>query len=353
MPTNMPAMQGSAWLTQPIKDLVKNWKVDIASFLEDYVHEIEMVTISFDGGQTNLNFAEAALVIQGSACVYSRKVEYLYTLVYQMLDLLTTRKKKQQSSANSDGNHDNDASQLETTHHDEFLSLDDIPEKDTLDMKEDEMTQNTVHVIFRTPISLVPLAESEKGTTPLLSPTGEVLGNKSDFRLNTCSVHHQGIMLLDVTHLRLIETKPEEPNPGDLFSNTIADNTVRLACEAGGTDDLDMKNASDGGATMVGDCNDDLFDDDDPMVGILRDDEQVTVKVEPPVQTRQLRDRCSLRKQVQATPPKPAVNVYEPLDAYQADHIPEKPFKKGRTARIPLALQKAKSKRMPRTAAQS
>jgi len=28
-----------------------------------------------------MNFAEAALLIQGSACVYGRKVEYLYSLV--------------------------------------------------------------------------------------------------------------------------------------------------------------------------------------------------------------------------------------------------------------------------------
>ena len=36
--------------------------------------QIEQLAFSFDGGVTNLNFAEAALLIQGSACVYSRKV---------------------------------------------------------------------------------------------------------------------------------------------------------------------------------------------------------------------------------------------------------------------------------------
>lgn len=30
--------------------------------------------ITFDGGNTRLNFAEAALLIQGSACIYSKKV---------------------------------------------------------------------------------------------------------------------------------------------------------------------------------------------------------------------------------------------------------------------------------------
>ena len=39
-----------------------------------------------------MNFAEAALVIQGSACVYSKKVEYLYSLVYQTLDLIASKR---------------------------------------------------------------------------------------------------------------------------------------------------------------------------------------------------------------------------------------------------------------------
>jgi condensin-2 complex subunit H2 len=39
--------------------------------------QLEKVTISFDGGLTTMNFAEAAMVIQGSVCVYSKKVKKL------------------------------------------------------------------------------------------------------------------------------------------------------------------------------------------------------------------------------------------------------------------------------------
>lgn len=57
-----------------------------------------------------MNFAEAALLIQGSTCVYSKKVgmphtrlfimlltycvkvEYLYGLVYQTLDLIASKR---------------------------------------------------------------------------------------------------------------------------------------------------------------------------------------------------------------------------------------------------------------------
>jgi hypothetical protein len=36
--------------------------------------QLDEMCISFDGGKTTLNFAEAALLIQGSACIYSKKV---------------------------------------------------------------------------------------------------------------------------------------------------------------------------------------------------------------------------------------------------------------------------------------
>lgn len=43
-------------------------------FLLFYVLQLDQISISFDGGKTTMNFIEAALVIQGSACIYSRKV---------------------------------------------------------------------------------------------------------------------------------------------------------------------------------------------------------------------------------------------------------------------------------------
>lgn len=36
-----------------------------------------------------LNFAEAALVIQNTSAIYSRKVEYLYALVFQVLEYIS------------------------------------------------------------------------------------------------------------------------------------------------------------------------------------------------------------------------------------------------------------------------
>lgn len=38
------------------------------------VLQLDQICISFDEGKTTMNFIEAALLIQGSACVYSKKV---------------------------------------------------------------------------------------------------------------------------------------------------------------------------------------------------------------------------------------------------------------------------------------
>ena len=49
----------------------------VISFYLNYVSsllQLDKIAISFDGGKTTMNFAEAALLIQGSACVYSKKV---------------------------------------------------------------------------------------------------------------------------------------------------------------------------------------------------------------------------------------------------------------------------------------
>lgn len=46
--------------------MADNWNIDVAAELEEYLEDLESVMISFDGGKSNLNFAEAALMIQVS-----------------------------------------------------------------------------------------------------------------------------------------------------------------------------------------------------------------------------------------------------------------------------------------------
>jgi Condensin II complex subunit CAP-H2 or CNDH2, N-terminal/Condensin II complex subunit CAP-H2 or CNDH2, C-term len=85
----------------------------------------------------SLNFSEAALVLQNSSSVYSRKVEYLYNLVLQVHEELITNSG---SKNDKDGNNSNRKTALdfeleEFTNYDEhmqFLLLDDVlPTDDT------------------------------------------------------------------------------------------------------------------------------------------------------------------------------------------------------------------------------
>ena len=86
----VPLYLGSSLLY--FRDLAGNWNIDVASELEEYIDDLHNIQIDFVDGETNLNFAEAALLIQGSACIYSKKVEFLHALVYKTLEMLAQRK---------------------------------------------------------------------------------------------------------------------------------------------------------------------------------------------------------------------------------------------------------------------
>lgn len=91
-------------LLQPMCDLTKIWKVDLVAQLSQYLQELDQLCISVNGGKPTMNFTEAAQLIQGSACVYSKKVDYLYSLVYHALDFISGKKlDKQLSSIREDG----------------------------------------------------------------------------------------------------------------------------------------------------------------------------------------------------------------------------------------------------------
>ena len=96
-----------AHLLQPIRDLALNWDIDVASALEDYLEDLDQLSIALgpalksavlpggeddgeeESGTNSINFAEAALLIQGSALIYSKKVEFLHQLVMKALELLS------------------------------------------------------------------------------------------------------------------------------------------------------------------------------------------------------------------------------------------------------------------------
>ncbi|KAM3832681.1 condensin-2 complex subunit H2 isoform 2-T2 [Vipera latastei] len=185
---------------QPIRDLTKNWEVDVATQLGEYLEELDQICISFDGGKTTMNFIEAALLIQGSACIYSKKVEYLYTLVYQALDFISNKKReKQPTSISADGTDGDAGAASAEEEEEEFLSLDDIQQasRTNMDLRDDQQ-HHTVPVVPLTPMALVPPEDSDKKDNPLFSRKGELLASRKDFRMNTCTPHNGGLFMLDL-----------------------------------------------------------------------------------------------------------------------------------------------------------
>ncbi|KAG8369897.1 hypothetical protein BUALT_Bualt14G0061200 [Buddleja alternifolia] len=101
---NLQSSSGRFFQTvQPLRDLQSNWTVDLAKNLEEYLLKICSGEISGgdDDALISVNFAEAALLLQGSVQVYSRKVEYLYSLVLHALEFISQKSQEDQAASAS------------------------------------------------------------------------------------------------------------------------------------------------------------------------------------------------------------------------------------------------------------
>ncbi|GAX84106.1 hypothetical protein CEUSTIGMA_g11529.t1 [Chlamydomonas eustigma] len=193
-------------LLKPIKDLSENWTLDIAKELDEYLGHLDRTGFSFDGGPS-LDFAEAALLIQSSACVYSKKVEYLHSLVYQALEVVRTKKRKEASGEDGaeegmpEGEGMNGAAPSRArngrnrSHHDEDDSIEaflaageDLVECTDIDLDVDAISAAPVY--RRAPAILLALEDG----------CGYGSGGDGDsglYRLSHCHVHISGALLLD------------------------------------------------------------------------------------------------------------------------------------------------------------
>ncbi|XP_019102253.1 PREDICTED: condensin-2 complex subunit H2 [Camelina sativa] len=114
---------------QPERDLVANWEVDLSEKLEEYLLKIctGEITGNEEDGQIPVNFAEAALLLQGSVQVYSKKVEYLYNLVLRTLEFLSKQREQEQSKDTSNEAGASSSRQVDEEENDLFWNVDDIP----------------------------------------------------------------------------------------------------------------------------------------------------------------------------------------------------------------------------------
>ncbi|NWR94297.1 CNDH2 protein, partial [Furnarius figulus] len=321
-------------LLQPIRDLTKNWEVDVAAQLGEYLEELDQICISFDNGKTTMNFMEAALLIQGSACIYSRKVEYLYMLVCQTLDCISNKKReKLPTSLGPDGQ---DVDATFTDKQEQFLSLDDIQDTSqaSVDMKTDQQP-SAVNIVPLTPMSLVPVEEMEKKENPLLSRKGELLASRKDFRMNTCTPHSTGAFLLELAGLS--PTQLQEQHLGSL----------RRATGAPGSGPHTEHPSSNAPPIRALSFSEEIGaagpDDDDDVPGSLGDDVEMTPApkehIEAQRSTSQTRGYILRERPPSQDPKAHSKEVPDPwqsLDPFGDSE--EKPFRKGRPFLVPQGL---------------
>ncbi|XP_004084079.1 condensin-2 complex subunit H2 [Oryzias latipes] len=293
-----------AHLLQPIRELTKNWDVDVASQLNDYLDELDEMCITFDGGKTRLNFAEAALLIQGSACIYSKKVELLHHLVFQTLEFISEKNKKRSQEAETEksggsrmtSNRDDDGQDM-------FSPLD-------LDQSQNWHQSGLSTTVVVTPLppeSLIPPESQEKQKLPLISVKGEVLCSQRDFRINLFFPGEGGVVLLRLRSALELDLHPANFLHQD--SSVDASMGADVPPEAGE------------------DCRPEDRSDQDPEQHVDRHQAGSGVR-----EKRQI--FAEERPQQDAPPP---VNVWTLHDPY-AVLAHDKPFRMGRCYRVPHGL---------------
>ncbi|XP_060021614.1 condensin-2 complex subunit H2 isoform X4 [Lagenorhynchus albirostris] len=342
-----------AHLLQPIRDLTKNWEVDVAAQLGEYLEELDQICISFDEGKTTMNFIEAALLIQGSACVYSKKVEYLYSLVYQALDFISGKKRaKQLSCEREDGPIGDAGSRAPQEVEYEFLSLDDLSDsRANVDLRSDQAPSETL-IVPLLPMALVAPDEMEKCNNPLYSCRGEVLASRKDFRMNTCAPHPRGAFMLEPVGMS--PTGALLPRNQKEASGRAEEQPVEVSvCRS----PVPLLSASqEPGTTPEG-----------PVPGGGGEEEDTEWAAEPPeasapevpMEPQEPRSpeqsaaqprRCALREQREAL--EPASRLKETPDPWQGldpfDSLDAKPFRKGRPYSVPPSVEEAPGQKRKR-----
>uniref|UniRef100_A0A452USA7 Condensin-2 complex subunit H2 n=1 Tax=Ursus maritimus TaxID=29073 RepID=A0A452USA7_URSMA len=294
------------------------------------VSMLDQICISFDEGKTTMNFIEAALLIQGSACVYSKKVEYLYSLVYQALDFISGKKRaKQLSSVRENGANGDSMSTAPQEVEDQFLSLDDLPDsRANVDLRND-LPPREVLIVPLLPMALVAPDEVEKNVNPLYSCQGEVLASRKDFRMNTCTPHPQGAFMLEPVGISPVETLlPRNQNEAERAEEQPMEVSVCSPVPV-------LSISQEPGASPEG-----------PMPGGGGEDEDAEGAAELPEATA---PEVPQEPQEPRSPQQETPDPWQSLDPF--DSLDSKPFKKGRPYSVPPCVEEVPGQKRKRKGA--
>jgi condensin-2 complex subunit H2 len=158
--------------------------------------------------KSSLNFAHAALVLQNSSCVYSGKVEFLYSLVHQAVLVSVNETTKTSARTGATKNHAMDEF-YEQQDEPEFILLDDLPQSENtttaLDFPEDQQQQRrSLSCRFsssgspgNTRIDHTHQSSLNNSSSLLLNASAAVrFGGAQKFRLSSSGLDSRGFLVL-------------------------------------------------------------------------------------------------------------------------------------------------------------
>uniref|UniRef100_A0A8C4R7Q6 Condensin-2 complex subunit H2 n=1 Tax=Eptatretus burgeri TaxID=7764 RepID=A0A8C4R7Q6_EPTBU len=284
-----------------------------------------------------MNFVEAALLIQGSACVYSRKVEYLYTLVFQTLDMLHSKTRQTQKGSGKDNGASGDDANFNETN-EEFLMLDDFPVGNT-ELPRETRAMPRGNLLLLTPITLIPVDDAERRNTPLYSRKGELLGSQKDYKMNTSIPNKLGIYFLEsvafsdgqqeVVCMLAVESNTTLP---DNRAPAIENGMEKADCCEAAEEEEDIEDVAGPPDCDVGDEMVDVVVEDLQMAGGCEGAMLLRERVQP--------NRLDIIKAV----PQKVSDPWENLDPYSLGPA-NKPFKQGKCWILHNSLVSHKRKR--------
>lgn len=168
-----------AVLEKPIRDITENWNIDLSQHLQKYLNMLEISEINEDRLNV-INFQKAAQVIQNSAYIYSKKVDYLWEVLLRVLEVLRTKSEYpllQKSKIKKPNPSNNIISS-------DFCELDDLSDGDS------DINIPSDFDAAPPPLKLLPKYNPSLETNfsekklYILSSKGIIIGNKYDFRVN-------------------------------------------------------------------------------------------------------------------------------------------------------------------------
>ena len=180
-------------LSRPLKEAAKCWDIDLGDIISTYLAKENDDDVSLDPSHM-MNFAQAGLLVSGTATNYGRKVEHLYALTYSTLDSLSkgegkslatsTLMKKLRKRIVGFQEFENGLELLDA----QFEK----PAKG-IDLSPGEGVSTGSHITRRIPLLLLPREDSSDKSTKDTSKSS----NGTETKISSCWISSSGCLLLD------------------------------------------------------------------------------------------------------------------------------------------------------------